>query len=71
MPPLDALTQARIRSLEIVLAWLVGLFITYVKGRTDPQALVESIPEGFSKASSSPTYIMDLAEKISPEEEDV
>lgn len=57
MPPLDALTQARIRSLEIVLAWLIAQSI-------------ESSEEGFAEASSSITYIMDLAEKISPEEED-
>ena len=57
MPPLDALTQTRIRSLEIVLAWLIE------------QSLDEPDPE-FIEAAMSPTYIMDLAEKIAPEDED-
>ena len=57
MPPLDALTQARIRSLEIVLAWLIE------------QSLDAPDPE-FTEAAMIPTYIMDLAEKIAPEEED-
>ncbi len=57
MAPLDALTEARIRSLEIVLAWLIE------------QSLDAPDPE-FIKAAMRPTYIMDLAEKISPEEED-
>ena len=57
MPPLDALTQTRIRSLEIVLAWLIE------------QSLDAPDPE-FTEAAMTPTYIMDLAEKISPEEED-
>ena len=55
--PLDALTSQRIRALEIVLAWLIAQSI-------------ESTEEGFDEASSSFTYIMDLAEKISPEPED-
>ena len=57
MPPLDALTQARIRSLEIVLAWLIE------------QSLDVPDPE-FTEAAMKPEYIMDLAEKIAPEEED-
>ena len=57
MPPLDALTQARIRSLEIVLAWLIE------------QSLDAPDPE-FTEAAVKPEYIMDLAEKIAPEEAD-
>ena len=59
MSPLDALTQARIRSLEIVLAWLI-------------EKSMPAVDPGFNKAAMVPTYIMDLAEKIgeSLEEED-
>ena len=52
MAPLDALTQARIRSLEVVLAWLIE------------QSLDAPNPV-FSKAAMEPTYILDLAESIS------
>ena len=57
MPPLDALTQARIRALEISLAWLIE------------QSFFEHAPE-FTEAAMKPNYIMELAEKIAPEEED-
>ena len=61
MPPLDALTQARIRSLEIVLAWLIE------------QSFDVSDPH-FVETAFKETYIMDLADKIrmtpKPEEED-
>ncbi len=54
MAPLDALTQARIRSLEVVVAWLIE------------QSLMEDADhQPFLEAALSPTYIIDLAEKIS------
>lgn len=52
MPPLDALTQQRIRSLEIVVSWLIE---QHVLEATDPD---------FHEAAMSPTYILELAEKI-------
>ena len=59
MAPLDALTQARIRSLEVVLAWLIE------------QSLDAPNPV-FSEVAMEPTYILDLAESITKtfEEED-
>ena len=59
MAPLDALTTARIRSLEIVVAWLIE------------QSLDAPNPV-FSEAAMEPTYILDLAESITQtfEEED-
>ena len=57
MPPLDALTQARIKSLEIVVAWIIE--------QSMPVVDLE-----FNEAAQKPTYIMDLAEQIAPEEED-
>ncbi len=57
MAPLDALTQARIRSLEVVLAWLIE------------QSLDAPNPV-FSKVAMEPTYILDLAENIQKAQED-
>ena len=70
MSPLDALTLQRLRSLEIVVAWLVGIVVTYISGRTDPRTVVDSFMEDFAAASDSPTYILELAEQIQGEEED-
>lgn len=56
MPPLDALTLARLRALEIVLAWLIE------------QSLDESDPE-FTAAAMDPQYILELAEKIGPSDD--
>jgi hypothetical protein len=61
MAPLDALTEARIRSLEIVVAWLIG------------RAFMDDPDRGdFRFISLQETYILDLAEKIvaAQEEED-
>ena len=55
MAPLDALTQTRIRSLEVDVAWLIGRDID------DPE---------FAIASKEPDYILQLAEKIAEEEDD-
>jgi hypothetical protein len=52
MAPLDALTTARIRSLERVLAWLIE------------QSLDAPNPV-FTEVAMEPTYILDLAESIS------
>ena len=49
--PLDALTTQRIRALETVLAWVIE------SSMVDP-------PRDFLGQAISPTYILELAEKI-------
>lgn len=57
MPPLDALTQARIRSLEIVVSWLI--------------ARTADIPDpDFDEATMALDYIMKLAEQITAAQEE-
>ncbi len=58
MSPLDALTLQRLRSLEIVVSWLIGQSLS---GEPDPN---------FAFASMDPTYILELAERIQEELED-
>ncbi len=57
MSPLDALTLQRLRSLEIVLAWLIE------------QSMVEP-PEDFAQSAIKETYILELADKIQEAQED-
>ena len=55
--PLDALTTQRIRSLEVVLAWLIGRTVAFDSG------VGETPPEFFDEAMA-PAYMLELAEKI-------
>ncbi len=56
MAPLDALTEARIRALEISLAWVIERLLVNHDAAFDD--------EEFRKVSMGSTYIIDFAEKI-------
>jgi hypothetical protein len=53
MAPLDALTEARIRSLEIVVTWLMEQSILPIAER-----------QKFSDIAMTDGYILDFAEKV-------
>lgn len=55
--PLDALTQQRIRALEIVVAWLI-------------EQSFDNPDDDFALSSQNPNYILELAENIMGELED-
>jgi hypothetical protein len=66
MAPLDALTEARIRSLEIVVAWLIGRTMLLGNGANDAPDEFKQ----FSEDAMRNTYILELAEKIQEAQED-